>query len=610
MDETTRHTFQLHLPGLLQVLAGHLYASKTVAIRELLQNAYDSCLRRTVEAPEPDYRPRIDLSVAPDRQALTIGDNGVGLTADEIRAYLATIGRSYTRELRERLAVVSPEEAAALIGQFCFGFLSAFLIASEVTVTTRSARDGSDALRWRSGGDEYYELSPGARDAPGTTIELRVKPSAAFLLQRPLLISTIQKYADLLPIPIHVDGSLSRVNLTIPPWEAIDAYAACIDYVKRTFDAAEPLCILPLRDQRIDLGHDTQVVPLRGFLFVPPRSVASVREYGDVRVYIRRMFICDGERDLLPPWARFVRGVIDCPILQPTASREGVHQDETFEAVQRALEAQLAQGLRRLAHEDPATWRRLVQSHSTVITAWAVRDTTFFDEVADLVAFRTSRGLLTLPDYLCLSGGILYYVTAELGSLQELTLAEGHGMPVIDASWFAVAPFLEKYTAQRPGVNLVCLDGNATRLLRPAPEAPFAGLLAAYRRRGVRSRVAPFEPRDMPAILLYPRDVEFVQDAQRGLDVGELAGGIAGLVGAYLEDLGVTDEDMKGILYLNAQCPLVQRLAADEGRADTRARVLTVLYDVARLFAGRTLSPADVAATYREMSEALTGLLG
>jgi hypothetical protein len=122
--------------------------------------------------------------------------------------------------------------------------------------------------------------------------------------------------------------------------------------------------------------------------------------------------------------------------------------------------------------------------------------------------------------------------------------------------------------------------------------------------------VASFEPHDMPAILLYPRDAALVQGAHPGLGVGELAGGIAGLVGAYLEDLGVTDEDMKGLLYLNAECPLVQRLAADEGHADGRTRVLMVLYDVARLFAGHTLTPADVAATYREMSETLTGLLG
>ena len=111
--------------------------------------------------------------------------------------------------------------------------------------------------------------------------------------------------------------------------------------------------MLPLHDARVHLGHDTMTVPLQGFLFVPPGSVASVREYGDLNIFIRRMFICERERDLLPPWARFVRGVIECPLLQPTASREGIHQDENFELVRQALENQLGRGLRDLARDQP-----------------------------------------------------------------------------------------------------------------------------------------------------------------------------------------------------------------------------------------------------------------
>src|SRR4051812_2365688 len=100
---STKHKFDLHLPGLLKVLAEHLYSSKKVGVRELIQNAHDSCVRRRIEANEPHYRPRIDVSVNPARRTLLIRDNGNGLTEEEIRTYLATIGRGYTRELREKL---------------------------------------------------------------------------------------------------------------------------------------------------------------------------------------------------------------------------------------------------------------------------------------------------------------------------------------------------------------------------------------------------------------------------------------------------------------------------------------------------------------------------
>src|SRR5947209_6431744 len=113
-----RQKFNLHLPGLLKVLAEHLYSSKKVGIRELIQNAHDSCVRRKIEASETDYHPRIDISLDVPKRTVIIRDNGNGLTAEEIDTYLATIGRGYTRELRERLSLYSPTEAAELIGQF------------------------------------------------------------------------------------------------------------------------------------------------------------------------------------------------------------------------------------------------------------------------------------------------------------------------------------------------------------------------------------------------------------------------------------------------------------------------------------------------------------
>src|SRR4051812_21646728 len=115
MTDSHRQSFKLHLPGLLKVLAEHLYSQKQVALRELLQNAHDSCVRRALEQTDPQYRPRISVVVNPAAHTLTISDNGCGLTAEEIDSYLTTIGRSYTRDLRDRLAMLSWEEASQLI---------------------------------------------------------------------------------------------------------------------------------------------------------------------------------------------------------------------------------------------------------------------------------------------------------------------------------------------------------------------------------------------------------------------------------------------------------------------------------------------------------------
>ncbi len=368
--------------------------------------------------------------------------------------------------------------------------------------------------------------------------------------------------------------------------------------------------MLPLQDWKVNLGHDFITVPLKGFLFVPPGSVASVREFGDLSVYIRRMFICERERDLLPPWARFVRGVIECPLLQPTASREGIHQDENFESVRQALEEQLGVGLRDLARQDPTTWKKVVRGHSDVIIGWAVSDNEFFERVEDIVTFRTSRGPLSVPEYLDHSGGTLYYVTRELGSLQEQLLAEGRDVPAIDASWFSVTPFLEKYAQRHPEVALVQLDGESDQLLRPAPEAAFAGLLEFYRSQGIRAKVASFKPHEAPALMLYPQGAELAREAEASLEAGDLPGPLAGLVHEYVQNKFNDSDELRGTLYLNTTSPLIRKLAAPGAptAGSSREALLTLLYQMARLFAGRMLSAADAIEAFRDVSQSLERL--
>lgn len=602
MNEPTRQPFKLHLPGLLKVLAEHLYSSKQVAVRELIQNAHDGCRRRQSEAEEKDYEPQIHLEVDQARRLLRVSDNGYGLTRQEIEDYLATIGRSYTRELRQNLSALSPDEAAKLIGQFGFGFLSAFLLADEVRVVTRSFT-GDEAFEWVSDGGESYEIRGATRDEVGTTVELRVKSAASFVLREGQLLEIVRQYADFLPLPIYLGNDPEPANLQVPPWEATNTEEATRDYIERAFGGA-PLAIIPLHDHKVSLGHDTLTLPLQGFLFVPPGSVASVREYGDVMVFIRRMFICRDDDALLPPWARFIRGAIDSPHLQPTASREDLHQDDNFEATRAALEIQLAQGLKDIAQNDPEAWEKIVRGHTDLITGWAARDDAFFDAVSDLVTFRTSRGALTLPQYLEESGGDFYYTTRELGSLQERMLAEGHGVPVIDASWFGVQPFLAKFAMRRRDCGLIRLDGEAENLLRPVEDTSWTDVIDFYASRGITARVCAFKPVEVPALMFYPEDAEFAIEGRKALDEGEIADPLAALLGDYLEHRAPNAEEVSGTLVLNASNELARNLAK-EAESASRDSALDLILHLARLFSGRTLNASDAARSFAGVTGAI-----
>lgn len=608
-QDANRHEFQIYLPGLLKVLAESLYSTKKVAIRELIQNAHDSCIRRQVEGRDPNYEPRINITVDSEARTVTIQDNGSGLTAEGVRTYLSTIGRSYTRQLGENLSILSPEQASQLIGQFGMGFLSAFLVAGEVVLTTRSVEPGNPTLQWRSTGDVHYELSETDEQAIGTRVELHIKANAAFMLNESILADTIKQYADFLPIPIFIGDDFYPLNARRPPWLALEPATAIRDYVNKLYNMQQPLAIIPLSDATLDLGHDTMTIPMEGFLFVPPASMVSVNEYGDMRVYIKRMFICERQRELLPKWARFVRGVIDSTYLSPTASREELHQDDLFMFVQQAIEQQLLHGLRDIAEHQPDTWKQIVRGHSSLIMGWAVEDDEFFDEIAEMMTIQTSRGNMTLRDYLDETGGTFYYITRQLGSLQEQLLGEGHGVPVIDAHWTWVTPFLKKYAAHHKDVDLVQLDGEASRLLRSVPEDDFLPLLSFYRAQGLKANAVQFKPADVPAIIMYPKDAEFIKETRNALDSGELPGPLAGLVGDYVNQLASEhNNDLEGTLYINVSNDLMRQLVLMEVSRE-RDAALSLIYQMAKLFSGRMMDNLQVTDAFRDAGTALNRLL-
>lgn len=601
--------FQIYLPGLLRVLAESLYSDERVAIRELLQNAHDSCVRRSVEDKANRERPRILVSVDPKRRVIAIQDNGSGLTGPEIEEYLSTIGRSYTRQLGENLSFLQPDEADRLIGQFGLGFLSAFLIAEEVVLTTRSFREGSETLQWRSKGDINYFVTPAPEERPvGTQVEVFLKPTVMYLLERDNIAKAIRTYANFLPIPIHMAGDWRPLNMMVQPWDAEDPDSAIQTYIEQKYGFHSPLYVLKLQPHTIDLGHDTMEIPLGGFLFIPPGTVASLHEYGDLDVYIRHMFICEAVKELLPPWARFVSGVIDCPQLQPTASREQIQRDENYALVQRALDEQLARGLAKLAVDNPPVWRQVVDSHRDVMIGWAVKSPEFFEQIRDIIAFRTTRGMMTLSEYLKLTDGALYYSSRPAGALQDQVLSEGFGKPVIDASYFAEPAFLTEYANRAEGVRAIALDSEGSgELLAPASSADFAALLEYFAARDVKAAAVVFSPAYLPAVMIYPKNAEVVRDAREALDNDTIAPPFSDLIADFLRSQEAT-EVAAGTLHLNAASPLIEKLARMPANGG-RDAALDLIYSFARLFSGRMLDMKVASEVYTSFSRAVDKLV-
>ncbi|MFJ9519587.1 ATP-binding protein [Kitasatospora sp. NPDC101801] len=551
--EQNLRTTEVDLGGLVGVLATHLYSTPLVALRELVQNAHDSHTRRILENPGSTagvIRVRADRA----RRTISIEDAGAGLTEPEIHAYLATVGTGYTRLLRDLTG------DQTLIGAFGLGFLSAFSVAEEVTVTTTSHREPTLGHRYRSRGGEQYSVEPvPPRPAPGTVVELLLKAEHARLADQAVLREVLGRYCVLLPIPVHVGEDEQPVNGVPVPWRgepAADPQQARMRFATAFGRHFSPLATLPVAP----VEGATDAV---GLLWVQDGGSYGSTDNRDLAVYLRGMLLAEDARDLLPPWAGFIGGVIESDRLTPTASREDLQRDEHYRALQRVLADAVVDGLYEIARLDPVAWRRILARHGQELLGAALVDDRLFTLLADDVPVPTSQGELTAGALRAAGSGAVHVALGSGGGFEEM-LYRAMQVPIARGDRYAVLPFLRRYAALRDCrlVELGSESGNRELFRdpeRPLPQQEFAWLSGALTDRGEQLVPARFDPPGLPLVLVPDREAELkerIENDQAGARIPSAALQLARAFTAR------TDGTVKARLYLNLTAPAVQQLLA------------------------------------------------
>lgn len=635
------HEIQIHLPGLIRILGETLYSDPEVAVREMIQNAHDSCLRRMAET-DGFSSPRIDIEASPFERTLTFRDNGSGLTEPEIHEFLSTVGKGYTAELRKALGDKNREIAEKLIGRFGLGLLSAFIIAENIEIRTRSYKPKSKGFVWRCDGNITYTLEERPKNDVGTEVVIKVTSDYVdAMLNEEALKRVIKTYADFLSIPIFLNGSRSPLNVREAPWHRRATDAEYREYVRARYEDIPPLEVIPIQHKEDDLS-------VQGALYIPRHSMIEIRTYGDLDIYISRMFVCKGDRELLPVWAKFVRGVVDSPSLTPTLSRETVRKDDKYHRVQAVLSRAILDHFRKLASDDPKQFGEVVTSHNTLIKAWALEDDEFFDQICDLVLFDTEYGKMSLPVYFerfsekepgpATSRGeasgkrgeqvdetragvegadrrrIYYFSEVGSGTQQKILFKEA-GLCVIDASYGAEEAFLRKYDERHADVEVKKLDAGAGYVFENVDDlyGEWAGLEDEFRLRKIPARVTMFRPTDIPAVLLRASGDDDQEAAVRKL--AEDADLNPELRKFFRQLLKERDSYRKGylsgdaVLHLNASNPIIRQLAAGQRGDPIRELAMSVLFNNAVLFESHSVTPESAQVMFRTTNMAIERLM-
>ncbi|MGH7090211.1 MAG: molecular chaperone HtpG, partial [Stellaceae bacterium] len=584
-----KKTFQAEVSRLLEIVAHSLYSNKDVFLRELISNASDACDRlRYLAITEPKLiagDAEFRVTIVPDKakRTVTVMDNGIGMSGDELVENLGTIARSGTAAFMQQLSGDARKDMA-LIGQFGVGFYSAFMVAKEVEVVSRKA-GAAEAWRWVSDGKGEYSVEPADKGTRGTTITLHLHDEDADYADAERLKRIVATYSDNVALPIVLEalGKKETLNQGAALWTrprgdiTEEQYREFYHAVGHGFD--DPWLTLHAKAEG--------TYEYASLLFVPstkPFDLFDPQRKNRVRLYVRRVFITDDCQELIPAYLRFVKGIVDSEDLPLNVSREMLQKNPMLTRMRTQLTRRLLSELQKKAKDAPEEYAKFWDNFGAVLKEGLYEDQEQRDSILELARFRSTAadGLATLDEYVA---------RMKEGQTDIYTITGDAPESV------ARSPQLEGFRAR--GIEVLLLTDPVDEFWAPS--------LGQYKGHGFKSvtrgaadldRFAPAEKKEdakadgatASLIALFKLSLgEAVKDVRASNRLTDSAvclvadeGDIDIRLERLLKQHRQLSAEAKRILEINPKHPLIQRLAelaGREGAADSLRDFAWLLLD-------------------------------
>jgi len=611
-------TFQTEVSRLLDIVAGSLYSNREIFLRELISNASDACdkLRhQALTSPsliEGDHDFKIALSVDDKAKTITVTDNGVGMNHDDLLATLGTIASSGTGAFIEQLGKDDKKDLG-LIGQFGVGFYSAFMVSDKVEVTTRKAGEKEGWL-WVSDGKGEFSIEQAERVERGTTVVLHLKKDAKEFLEPSRITHIVKMYSDHIGFPVVLAGkdgdevlnAASAIWTRTPKDVTVEQYKEFYHHTAHAFD--EPWVTLHNRVEGM--------ISYTNLLFIPsvrPFDIFDPERKSHVKLFVNRVFITEQADGLLPPYLRFLRGVVDSEDLSLNISREMLQTDPKLAKIRSGLVKKVLGELKKKADKAPEDYASFWDNFGVVLKEGLVDDFAVRDKLLELCRFKSTdaSALTSLAGYVeRMKEGqdAIYYITGEEeGQIAHSPHLEGFkakGVEVllltdpVDEFWlqhitqFAEKPFksITRGAADLDGVK--SSDGEDKADEDKSDDLPQLDMLIAAIKLELGDSVKDVRPSKR----LTESPVCLVAD-EGDMDVN---------MERLLRRHGQMQGGMARVLELNPTHAIVQKLAT---RADSNAEdgllkdAAHLLLDQARIAEGEV--PTDAAAFAKRLASVL-----
>jgi len=383
---------QIHTENIFPIIKKAVYSGHEVFLRELVSNGVDAISKRRMAAMGGDCSEGpeglIAISINREANTLTISDNGIGMTADEVKRYINQVAFSSAEDFLEKYK----QESDAIIGHFGLGFYSSFMVAKQVELVTLSAREGSEAVRWSCDGSPNFSLEGAERSEPGTDVILHLMEEELEYIEPSRIRTLITTYCDFLPVDVQLEGE--TVNKRQAPWRSSPRDLTDTDYIE-LYRYLYPFQGDPLLWVHLNTDYPYN---LQGILFFPKITGRADWEKGEIKLYCNQVFVSDSIKEVVPRYLLPLRGVIDSPDIPLNVSRSALQTDRRVRSIGGFVAKKVGDRLKELHRDEPGRYAEIWESVAPFIKIGAMEDEKFADQVADLVLYATTASAAQSQD--------------------------------------------------------------------------------------------------------------------------------------------------------------------------------------------------------------------
>ena len=606
-DNNRRGGISVEAEHIFPIIKKWLYSDKEIFLREIVSNAVDAetKLKRLVSLGEVRDIDLSDLSVKvvldKELSTITVTDNGIGMTADEVEKYICSIALSGALDFIKEYEGESADGKSGIIGHFGLGFYSAFMVADKVEVFTKSYKD-EPAVYWVCDSNGSYEMYDGDREERGTEIVMHIGDEGKEYLDKDALRAILMKYCSFLPVPVyfeggcecdrhHHDGECScgdeheeehececktPINDTCPLWQK--SATECTeeeykDFYRKVFnDWREPLLTV----------HINADYPLnfKGILFFPRRENEFENTEGQIKLYYNQMFVADNIREVIPEHLLMLRGVLDCPELPLNVSRSYLQNNTYVKKIAAHITKKVADKLVYMMENQRERYEEIWQDIKTFAEYSCMCDPKFFDRTESAMLLPLcGGGFKTLDEYLEAAKekheNTVYYAGDEQIQAQYISLYRKQGIEVALLDRFVDTQYIQMLENKRSGVKFVRVDADVAGALksdgekREASDALCALFKEASGNDKLKLSLESLVDGTVPAILNVSEDSRRMDDMMK----------MYATINGGEERPSFTEET----LCLNLSSPLAARLADKAEYSDEDKLIARQLYGLAAL---------------------------